>query len=298
VSTLLDLELRSGAWPQAEATLKRAEKLKVVDPGSAKRMRAVLLTEQARGDTDLDAAIARLREAVKLAPELVPARALLAATFTRAGRGREAARVIEQGWTAAPHVELAAAYAQIDPAEDELARARRFERLAALHPAHIESQIALAGANLAAGLWGPARAALEKALADAGGEAAASQRLARLMAHLEEGEGADPAAARRWLIAAASAAADPAWTCERCGTIASAWSARCAHCRHFDSLVWRATPRPAALALDGGLPVVAALAPPVAGRLAGTGAESAPAPAAPETPRSDAPPVDAARLVN
>ena len=28
VSTLLDLELRAGDWPQAEATLKRAEKLK------------------------------------------------------------------------------------------------------------------------------------------------------------------------------------------------------------------------------------------------------------------------------
>ncbi len=298
VSTLLDLELRSGAWAQAEATLKQAEKLRVVDSGRARRMRAVLLTERARGDIDLDAAIARLREAVKLAPELAPARALLAATLTRAGRGREAARLIEHGWTASPHAELAAAYAQIEPAEDALARARRFERLAALHPAHLESQIALAGANLAAGLWGPARAALDRALLEIGGEAAASQRLARLMAHLEEGEGADPAAARRWLIAAASAPADPAWTCEGCGTIATGWSARCAHCHRFDSLVWRATPRPAALALDGGLPVVAALTAPAAGNLTAAAAESAPAAAAPETPRSDAPPVDAARLVN
>src|SRR5262245_60358940 len=37
VSTLLDLELRSGDWPQAEATLKRAEKLKVIESSDARR---------------------------------------------------------------------------------------------------------------------------------------------------------------------------------------------------------------------------------------------------------------------
>ena len=133
VSTLLDLELRSGDWPQAEATLKRAEKLKVVESADAKRTRAVLLAEQARTSGDLDAAVARLREAVKLAPDLVPARALLAIDLARAGRGREAARTIEHGWVSSPHAELAAAYAQLDPAEEALARARRFERLAGLN---------------------------------------------------------------------------------------------------------------------------------------------------------------------
>jgi len=296
VSTLLDLELRSGDWPQAEATLKRAEKLKIVESADAKRRRAVLLTEQARTSGDLDAAIARLREAVKLAPDLVPARALLATDLARAGRGREAARIIEQGWVAAPHAELAAAYAQLDPAEDVLARTRRLERLAGLNPNHPESHIALAGANLAAGLWGPARAELDKAMALGGGEAAASARLARLWAHLEEGEGSDPAAARRWLIAAA-AAADPAWTCERCGTIAAAWAARCQHCRQFDTLVWRATPRPAALTFDGGLPSMPALAPPA---VASSPPATAPdgAKQAEPTREPTAAPVDAARLVN
>src|SRR5215470_639499 len=188
-------------------------------------------------------------------------------------------------------------------AEDALARARRFERLAGLNPTHFESQIALAGASLAAGLWGPARTELERALAEVGGEASAPQRLARLWAHLEEGEGSDPAAARRWLIAAASGPADPAWTCERCGTIAAAWAARCQHCRQFDTLVWRSTPRPTALALDGGLPTVPALAPPDADT-APSAATSAPS-AEPEgtgraAPQSEPPaaPVDAARLVN
>jgi HemY protein len=297
-STLLDLELRAGDWPAAETTLKRAEKLRVIEPSAARRTRAVLSTEQARTSSDLDAAIARLREAVKLAPDLVPARSLLATDLARNGRGREAARIIELGWVSAPHAELAAAYAQIDPAEDALARARRLERLAGLNPGHLESQIALASASLAAGLWGPARAELEKALAQVGGEAAASQRLARLWAHLEEGEGSDPAAARRWLIAAAAAPADPAWTCERCGTIAAGWAARCQHCRHFDTLVWRATPRPAALAFDGGLPTLPALAAPAAASQPPAGAEPERAEPVQAAPEPAAAPVDAARLVN
>jgi HemY protein len=118
------------------------------------------------------------------------------------------------------------------------------------------------------------------------------------MAHLEEGEGMDPAAARRWLIAAAAAPADPAWTCDKCGTIAAAWTARCPHCRQFDSLVWRATPRPAPLALDGGLPTVRALAAPAAGSPASPPAAAEPAAPAASEPRRDAAPVDAARLVN
>src|SRR5262245_11303431 len=57
VSTLLDLELRSGEWAHAMLTLKRAERLKAIEPPAAKRARAVLLAEQARGSADLDAAI-------------------------------------------------------------------------------------------------------------------------------------------------------------------------------------------------------------------------------------------------
>jgi len=187
----LDLELRSGDWPQAEATLKRAEKLKVIESADAKRTRAVLLTEQARTGSDLDAAIARLREAVKLAPDLVPARALLATDLARSGRGREAARIIEQGWVSAPHAELAAA----------MPRSTGRGRAGACAPpgaaggtqsAHLESQIALAGASLAADCGPGARRTGEGAWP----RPAAPERVAaaaRLWAHLEEGEGSDPA---------------------------------------------------------------------------------------------------------
>lgn len=258
-TTLLDLQLKNGDWTEAEATLKEAAKQKSIAPERARRQRAVILAERARAGvaalsqgggaiTALDAA----REAVKLAPDLVPARVALARLLASGGNEKSAAKTIEQGWVQTPHPALAAAYAALRPDEDPVARARRFEKLAALNPHHRESHLAVAEASLAAGLWGEARGHLatvaesEQAASAAGNHSA---RLCRLMARLEEGEPGDPAALRRWLLAAAEAPADPTWTCERCGTPTGEWRARCGHCGAFDSLAWRAAPRPATLAL-------------------------------------------------
>src|SRR5258708_259534 len=69
-----------------------------------------------------------------------------------------------------------------------------------------ESGLPLGETAIAAGLWGPARKALETVAAAE--RTAPSARLCRLMARLEEGEHGDLAAARRWLMAAADAPPD------------------------------------------------------------------------------------------
>jgi HemY protein len=304
-TTLLDLQLKEGAWNDAEATLKEAAKQKSIAPERARRLRAVILAERARVGASalgqgggsivtLDAA----REAVKLAPELVPARALLARLLASGGNEKAAARTIEQGWGDHPHPALAAVYAGLRPGEDAVARLRRFEKLASLNPQHRESRLTAAEAALAAGLWGEARAHLAKVAEAEGG--APSARLCRLMARLEDGERGDGAAVRRWLMLAADAPADPAWTCDRCGTQTGEWQARCVHCGAVDSLVWRTAAHPAPLTLAA-LP-----------EIAGHGADGAPAAVVAENGpaggegRAARPPaadeagagVDAARLVN
>src|SRR5690606_28646640 len=136
-----------------------------------------------------------------------------------------------------------------------------------------------------------------------------SARLCRLMARLEEAERGDAAAARRWLMQAAEAAPDPAWTCAQCGTPAPEWRARCGQCGAFDSLRWRAAPRAASLTFPvsaaapaiGAPAAVAAAAgapfPPIAG---GTAAAPGGAPDAEpsEAETAAGAGVDAARLVN
>ena len=203
----------------------------------------MLLAEKARVEPPATA-LPAAREAVKLAPDLVPARVQLARLLTEAGRQREATKVIEQGWSMGPHPDLAAAYAALQPEEAPIARYRRFERLSALAPRHRESLLALAECAMAAGLWGEARKDLEF-VAEAEHDHP-SQRLARLMVRLAEGERGDAAAVRRWLTAAAEADPEPGWRCTRCGTLVPAWQANCPHCRAFDTLAWQAPPRAAA----------------------------------------------------
>ena len=301
VATLLDLHLEAGDWAEAAPLLTQAAKLKAMPEAEARRKRAVLLTERARTEPPLHGLTAA-REAVKLAPDLVPARVQLARILTAAGREREAAKVIEQGWSMARHPDLAAAYAAIAPEEAPIARYRRFERLSALAPRHRESLLALAECAIAAGLWAEARKDLEF-VAEAEHDRP-SQRLARLMARLAEADRGDAAALRRWLTAAAEADPEPGWRCGRCGTLAPAWQANCPHCRAFDSLAWQAPPRAAApVALA---PVAAAGALQAPAGTAVTPATNAPAIASrPATPApgssGGAPvsaPVDAARRVN
>jgi HemY protein len=290
VATLLDLQLEAGDWKRAQPLLQHAAKLKVLSDPVARRRRAVIAAERARReppDTGLDAA----REAVKLAPDLVPARAMLARLLAQVGRAKDARRTVEQGWTAAPHPELAAAYAAIVPDEEPLARYRRFERLNELSPRHRESLLALGECALAAELWSEARKNLE--FVTAAESERPSGRLARLMARLEEGPQGESAAARRWLMAAANADPDPGWQCRRCGTLAQSWRANCAHCHAFDGLAWQAPLRQAASAQIAG-PAPASL--PAASH-PGSGS-SAPGPTIDATSEPMPPPVDAARLVN
>lgn len=307
-TTLLELQLKEGDWNGAEATIKEALKQKSVTPEHARRTRAVILAERARlGVAAMAAAdgggsietLNAAREAAKLAPELVPARAMSALLLGRGGNEKGAAKLIEQGWPTAPHPMLAAAYAALRPNEEPVARARRFEKLAAFNPEHRESRLAVAEAALAAGLWGEARGQLARVAESE--RAAPSARLCRMMARLEEGERGDAAAAWRWLMQASEASGDPAWTCEQCGTPAAEWQARCGRCGSFDSLAWRAAPRPATLTLAAmpeatGTAAAAMPVPAAAGTIELGGKAAAPRDDGAEAEAGAG--VDAARLVN
>jgi len=254
---LIDLQVRTAHWSGAATTINEAVKQKLIEPPVAKRRLAALFTEEAKGVAldNPDRAIQSLREALKRRPGFVPAIQLEAEILARRGRMKDAKRLIEQAWgavTPGPHPLLATAYAAIEPTETPLARARRFETLAQKAPGHRESRLAVAETALAAGLWGPARQALESVAreeekAELG--RAPTARVCRLMAALETGERGDGNAARRWLAAASSAAPDPGWVCAGCGAALPEWQARCPHCGAFDALDWRAAPPPPVRAL-------------------------------------------------
>jgi HemY protein len=250
------LQMKSGQYDAADRSLNVWMRGGGISVKAAQRRRAALLAEKARqllvpdvgeaAGLDLSDGIQVARGALKLAPDFIPARLILAQLLIRQGKGREAAKLIEQAWDTSPHILLARVYARAEAHEAPLDRARRMERLARQNPDHPDSHRATAEADLAAQLWGEARRHLERL--DALEQAATGnvhQSTARLWAQLEEGERGNMAAARDWLERAAALPADPLWICAECGAPGEAgpacghWQAVCPHCGAIDSLTWK-----------------------------------------------------------
>lgn len=260
LTNLFELSERAGDYEGAEQALRQASKYKIMPEDEAVRKRAVVqLTRaiQAQQSGDLQKALTWSREAHSLAPDLVPATLVLSKTALEANRRREALKVLEKAWPAAPHPDLARAYLDLWPDDSEVERVSRLEKFVASRADHIESRLIVAEIALDARLWGEARsrlnqaiesasAAMEKSEDTAAGIAGSDlpgRRLCRLMARLEQEEHDDGDAARQWLQKASEAEPDTAWVCSSCGAVAAAWDPHCGACNSFDSLRWQNPPR-------------------------------------------------------
>ncbi len=244
-TTLFELEVTGGLWPEAERTLKAMVRHKTLPPAEIARKTAVVLLERsldAERHGTTSAALASARKAQAADPGFLPATLRLAWLHHGAGRDRRAQKLIEDSWRLAPHPELARLYRLVAPAKDALRALQAMETLEKLQPGHRESHLALARASLDAQLWGEARRHVKQA-----GEPLTAG-ICRLMAELVDAEGGDAGAAREWLARATEAEPDPAWVCGACGAVAEDWSAHCGNCGAFDRLDWRIPARVRALA--------------------------------------------------
>src|SRR5262249_35001856 len=204
---VLDFRCSGGDWAGALDWLEQNMRSGLIDKTAYRRQRAVLLTAQALAaeETNRERARALALEAVKLAPQLIPAAALAGRLLNAAGERRKAARIVEAAWRANPHPDLAEAY--VRPAESAREKLTRIEALAALAPGDAEAAIAVARAALAAKEFEIGRKAL------ASFTAAPTKRVAALMAALELQAG-DEGRGREWMARSFNAHRDPAWTAD------------------------------------------------------------------------------------
>jgi HemY protein len=235
---LLKLQAEHADWKGARTTL--GAKLKSGDlPRDVYRRRdAVLALQEARVVLDdaspIDAREAAI-EANKLSPDLIPAAAMAARSYTMKGEKKNALRVLKKAWEVMPHPDLAAAFVEIEPEEVPQARLKRFKVLTGLRPDEPETKMLLAELNIAAEDFPAAR----RALGDLATSAPTGRSIA-LMAAIERGEGADDTIVRGWLARALSAPRGPQWCCDKCQAIHAAWGPICENCGGFDTLSWRA----------------------------------------------------------
>ena len=203
-------------WDGALALLDTNKAAGLVEPAVYRRERGVLLTARALAleERDRDASRKSAMEAVKLAPQLVPAAVLAAKFYSEDNQVRRAMRVVEAAWVANPHPDLADAYAHVRLGDSARERLSRVEMLAQKTPDHREGRLAVARAAIDAGEFERAREALAP-LIDA-----PTQRVALLMAELERANH-DEGRAREWTARAVRAAPDPAWTAD--GYVSDRW---------------------------------------------------------------------------
>jgi HemY protein len=291
---LIEFQSRARDWQGALATLERAVGARAVGKAVAVRRRAVLLTAQALSIEETDPAHARALsvEAAKLAPDLVPAAALAGRLLGANGSLRKAAKVIEKAWAAAPHPDLAQAYAHLQPGASAEDRLQRLHKLVKKTRGQVESTFALARAALEAHRFEEARAALVPLLGDP------TQRACLLMAEIEATEHGDHGKAREWALRAMRAKRDPAWVAD--GYVTEEWMPASPQTGRLDAFVWSA---PSSAAAGPVLEQVAeqalAVVPPVKQDLSRPKAPAEPAPAAEKKrlPIFSPPPQAAAPLV-
>jgi HemY protein len=230
---VLEFRCAAGDWGGALAALDKNMRSGLVDRPTYRRQRAVLLTARALAaeETDRDVATSLVQEALKLEPTLIPAAALAGRLLAEAGSLRKAGRILEKAWKANPHPELADAYTHLrfgDSARDRLARA---EALAQKAPGNVEGALAVARAALDAREFQRARGALAPLLASP------TQRVALLMAEIEEIEHGDDGRAREWMARAVHAARDPAWTAD--GLVSERWLPVSPVSGRLDAFQWK-----------------------------------------------------------
>ncbi|MGH6735368.1 MAG: heme biosynthesis HemY N-terminal domain-containing protein [Methyloceanibacter sp.] len=234
VNALFDLQARAGDWEGALETLAIARLNGHVDPDTANRRRAVLLTAEAHEVEAFkpDKALALANEALRLAPALIPAAEIAARVLASKGEARAASRLVAKTWKLAPHPDLAVAYAFAKPGLSPRERLKRVEYLAASTPGDIEGAIAIAVAAIEAHEWQAARDALAPYL-----EARPPARVCALMAEIEAGEG-DKGREREWLARAVRAPRDRAWIAD--GYVSDRWLPVSPVTGAVDAFEWKA----------------------------------------------------------
>jgi HemY protein len=197
-----------------------------------RRKYAVLLTARALAleAIDRDASRAAVLEAVKLAPDLVPAVALAGRRLAEAGKVRKARKILEKAWAINPHPDIAEAYANLRLGDSARKRLTRVQKLASQVPGQLEGALAVARAALEAREFSVARAALAPYLS------APTRRVATLMAEIEESEHGDEGRVREWMSRAMRASGDPVWTAD--GVVSERWLPVSPNGR-LDGFVWK-----------------------------------------------------------
>ncbi len=206
---LFAAQVRQARWAEAERTLSEGERRDHIARDVAQRMRAVLLTAEARRleSSNPEDAAKLADKAAHASPGFAPAAELAGRLLADQRRHRRAAEVIESAWKHQPHPALAKVFAGLRKSDTKVKRAERLRGLAGLNPDHRESRMLLADVALEQSNLEAARAALTPLLS----QSPVSARLCTLAARMEQMSG-ETENARRYMARASHAPGEADWS--------------------------------------------------------------------------------------
>ncbi|MCW8086259.1 heme biosynthesis HemY N-terminal domain-containing protein [Sabulicella glaciei] len=175
------------------------------------------------------------RQAFMADPAFSPAVVAHARRLVDTGSPRRGRAVLREGWAAAPHPDIGAAYVAEEP--DATTRIKLVDELTRDTTNHPESRLLRAQVALQAGLTGRARQDLQ-AWMETG---AADRRCYDLLVQVERADLGDEAAREKepeLLRLAADAPAAPTWRCRRCGAEHNRWKPLCQACDTAGEIGW------------------------------------------------------------
>jgi HemY protein len=234
---ILEARCAERDWRGALESVERRTSLGLLDKATAKRHRAVLLTADAldRVENDPEGALRSASDAIKLAPDLVPAATLAGRLLSRKGDLRRAAKVVETAWRSLPHPDLAEVYLNLRHGDSALDRLKRATTLLKLSGGASEGRLAVARSALEAREFDRAREALAPLTAER-----PTMRVCLLMSDLEQAEHGSTGRGREWLARATRAPRDPAWIAD--GIVSDQWAPISPVTGRLDAFVWQAPP--------------------------------------------------------
>jgi HemY protein len=231
-----ELLARRHDWAEANAALALVSSARLLEPEKLKLNRAAIFaatSQSEAGRNSGDKALAAAEQAIKQAPDWLPAIINLAQQQLAFGHRRASLRTVEKNWLRHPHPQLAAIYRAGENSSLEIFK--QTERLCRENEDMPMSRMVLAETALAADIRGETRRQLITLI----GHGHATQAAYRMMARLERRESGNEQAAFQWLTKAAEAAPDPVWLCCSCGGAHDEWRAVCKYCGHFNTLEWQ-----------------------------------------------------------
>ena len=239
LQTLFELLVRDRRWAEAQPVLDGLGRERLTGERVLRRRRAILLHMLAQEQREQGGAAEGLmlaRRATRLAPDFAPAAIVASGLATACGKPREARKLLEASWRAAPHPEVAGAWLALQPSENPTRLYERLRTLEKLRADSPQTQLVLGEAAVAAHRYDDARVHLERALSL--GPTAA---VYRALANLEDAAG-EPDKARDWRARVADAPPNATWVCDDTGEIMPAWAPFGAS-GAFDVVHWSEPPR-------------------------------------------------------